>query len=259
MNDTASAAAGRGSALKRLRAGKPVFGVVQIIPAPTLTELAIWSGYDFVILDCQYGVIDEAAQLGSLQVIARSDAFAVVRVKPGDLGSVSRYLDFGADAILLPDVHTQKDAADFVAAATHGPNGTRSSTGSGARAARYGLKSTPEEQPLLFAMIESAQGVKNIAAIAGTPGLHGLIIGPHDLSADLGSAGDFSTPAYMGAFAAVEQAARQTGLILGSGVHAGFDVERLVGAGHGFIQITSDVMALREGLRAHLPSGRVKP
>jgi len=247
----------RRPALERLRSREPVFGVVQIIPAPTLTELAIWSGYDFVILDCQYGVIDEAAQLASLQVIARSDAFAAVRVRPGDIGSVSRYLDFGADAILLPDVHTPKDAAAFVAAATHGPQGTRSSTGSGARAARYGLVARSEQvRPLLLAMIEGAQAVKNIAAIAATPGIDGLIIGPHDLSADLGCVGEFSSAAYLAAFNAVELEATRAGLILGSGAHPGFGVERLIEAGHCFIQTTSDVLALREGYRARLPSSR---
>jgi 2-keto-3-deoxy-L-rhamnonate aldolase RhmA len=247
-------------AAARLRSREPVFGVMQLVPVPTVTELAVWSGSDFIVLDCQYGAMDELAHLAALQLISGSDALGCIRVRPGDLGAVGRYLDFGADAIMLPDVSTAADAAAFVAAATHGPTGTRSSTGSGARAARYGMDGRSDlEKPLLLAIIESAEAVANIAAIAATPGLGGLVIGPNDLSANLGSMGDFSTPAYISAFTTVEQAASRAGLILGSSIHSGFGIERLLQGGHCFILAGSDVSALRDGFGSQLAAvGRRK-
>jgi 2-keto-3-deoxy-L-rhamnonate aldolase RhmA len=242
------------SALTRLRARKPVFGIIQIIPGTTLTELAVWSGYNFVILDCQYGVVDEKAQLASLQLISGSEAFSVVRVRCGDLDAVGRYLDFGADAILFPDVQTPADALALVAAGTHGPVGTRSSTGTGARAGRHGLAplASSRDRPLLLAMIEGASAIDHIAAIASTPGLGGIVIGPNDLSADLGCPGDFLAAPYQDAFAKVEQAAAKAGIILGSSAHPGFGIERLLRGGHSFILSNSDVSAIREGFRRDL-------
>lgn len=246
----------RHPALARLRSREPVFGVMQIIPAPTLSELAVWSGYDFVILDCEHGIVDEPAQLACLQVISGTDAFAAVRVKVGDLRAVSRYLDFGADAILMPDVRSRADAAVFVAAATRGPQGTRSSTGV-ARVMRYGL-GCPNggSSPLLLALIEGRHAVTHVAEIAATPGLDGLIIGPNDLSADLGCPNDFSAAAYIAAFTEIEQAARCAGVLLGSKPHPGFSAQRLVSAGHSLIIASADVAAVRDGYRSHLAAAR---
>lgn len=231
-----------------------MFGVMQSIPSSTLTEIACWCGYDFVILDCETGVVDEVAQLASLQVVSGGAAFSAVRVRAGDLSAVGRYLNRGADAILLPDVTTGEQAAAFVAAATCGPRGTRSSA-RGARVARHGMMGKSEEnrtRPLLLAMMEGASAVRNAVDIAATPGLDGVVIGPNDLSADLGCPGDFASSAYSEAFMQIERAARGVGMILGSALHAGFGAERLLRAGHRFILAGSDVAVLREGFRTNL-------
>lgn len=245
-------------ALQRLRARQPVLGVLQVLPSATVTELALWSGYDFVMLDCEHALVDEQAQLGSLQVIGGSSAFAAVRVRPGDLPAVGRYLEFGADCILMPDVQTAQEAAAFVAAATYGPAGTRSSTSTGTRTTRYGLASdtAPPERCLLLALIEGRRGVENVEAIAATPGLDGLVIGSHDLSADLGSPGIHSTPEYQSAFVRIEGAAKRAGIILGGGAHPGYPLERLAEAGFCFLLASVDFLAMREGFRAHLEGAR---
>jgi 4-hydroxy-2-oxoheptanedioate aldolase len=241
------------AALERLRRRQPVFGALQTICAPTLTEIAILSGYDFIILDCEHSVLDEPAHLLCLQAISGTHGFAVVRVRRQDFDAVGRYLDLGAHAILLPDVRSVTDASAFVAAATHGPHGTRSSTGARTRAQQYGLASHRQSRSaLLLAMIEGARAIDAIDAIAATPGLDGLVIGPHDLAADLGVPADFSAPVYVTAFAAVERAAKSAGLILGSRIHPGFPIERLLEAGHRFILAGSDVAAVVEGYRLNL-------
>jgi 4-hydroxy-2-oxoheptanedioate aldolase len=245
-----------GSALSRLAASQPVFGALQTIPSAALTEIAIGSGYDFIILDCEHGVLDEPAILASLQVIDGSPAFAVVRVRPRDFEAVGRYLDHGADGILLPDVRTAAETQAFVDAATFGPRGTRSSSGTDTPASRYGAGKSPLEPVLLLAMVESADAVARINAIAATPGLGGLVIGPHDLAADLGAPDDFATSAYQAAFVRVEQAAIHAGVVLGTRTHAGFDAERLIDAGHRFILVCGDIIALRDGYRAHLETAR---
>lgn len=242
--------------LSRLRRRQTVFGALQSIPSPVLTEIAVLSGYDFIILDLEHGVLDEPSLLASLQVISRSAAFAVVRVRPRDFGAVGRYLDFGADGILLPDVCSAADAQMFVTAATHGPRGSRSSSGS-ARARGYGLGGRADSgSPLLLAMIEGAEAVSKIDAIVATPGLDGVVIGPHDLAADLGIDNDFSTPVYQDAFIRVEEAATRAGILLGSRAHPGFPIERLLVAGHSFILASADVSALRDGYRVHLEAAR---
>ena len=236
-----------------MRRGDAVFGVAQTLPSPWLTDVALSVGFDFVMIDCEHGVVDEAAQIACFQVIEHSAAFSAVRVRPGDFASVGRYLDFGADAVLLADVRSVSEAKDFVAAATPGPRGTRSSTGS-ARSTRYGL--APAKEPLLLAMIEGAAAVDSIEEIATTEGLHGLVIGPNDLSADLECFNEFDAPLYRKSFEAIEQAARSAGLFLGTRPHGDFGIARLLAAGHRFILSSSDIGALREGYRADLSRAR---
>lgn len=245
------------TALARLRKGHASFGTLQSLPTSIVTEIAVLSGYDFVILDCEHTVLDERSHVASLQVISGSDAFGVVRVRQQDFSAVGRYLDLGADGILLPDVQSASEAREFVAAATLGPKGTRSSTGGSARALRYGIGGkVPAARPLLLAMIEGAAAVAAIDEIAATPGLDGLVIGPNDLAADLGTTDDFSTTEYAQAFRAVERAATRAGLILGTRAHRGYPVERLLKSGHRFILVDADVAALREGYRSNLDAAK---
>jgi len=233
------------SARERLRQHQPVFGVIQTIPSPGITEIAILCGYDFVILDCEHGIVDEASQVASLAIISASPAFSAVRVRPEDYGAVGRYLDFGADCILMADLKGPAAAAAFVAAAAMGPRGTRSSSLS-VRAHQYGLDGAAQRAPpVLIAMIESAQAVEQIAAIAQTPGLDGIVMGPNDLSADLGCPGDFASLGFARAAAAIAKAATDAHLILGGGAYPGLPVEGLLKSGHTFILSHSDVAALR--------------
>lgn len=247
----------RAEGLERLRAGEVMLGAAQLIPSPVISELCVWSGFDFVLIDCEHGVIDEAAQLCCLQVIGANGGMSIVRVRAGDLAAVGRYLDFGADAVFMPDVRSAQEAAAFVAAGTFGPEGSRSSTSGGVRARRYGLPQPPLcARPGLFALIESRAAVEGIDDIAATPGLSGLVIGPQDLSADLGCEADFAAPAYGAAFERVEAAARSAGLILGSRPHPGYPAARLIEAGHRLILLGADIGALREGLGAVLAAAK---
>jgi 2-keto-3-deoxy-L-rhamnonate aldolase RhmA len=255
LSDEDTARGSSHASLERLRRGEPVFGIVQTLPLPTLTELAVWSGYDFVILDCEHGIVDEAAHVACLQVVSNSGAFAAVRVRPKDFGSVGRYLDFGADAILLPDVQTLADAVAFVSAATCGPLGNRSSTRS-ARISRYGLGAPTERAPLLFAMIEGNRALADLTAIAATPGISGFIVGPNDLSADLGCPFEFSAPAYSAAISKIEQTAAIAQLLIGTIAHPQYPTERLLAAGHRFIIVSSDVAIVREGCKTQLAAAR---
>jgi 4-hydroxy-2-oxoheptanedioate aldolase len=244
------------SARARLARGEPLFGVIQTIPAPALTELAVWSGYDFVILDREHGEVDEAAHLSSLRALSGSSALIGVRVRSADYTNVGRYLDFGADVIVMPDVQSATEAAQFVAAGTAGPRGTRSSSRA-VRAVRYGLDTSDQARaPLLWATIESATGVAAVADIAETPGLCGVIVGPSDLSADLGCPYEFTSSSYTRAIAVIEQALQAARLPMGTIVHPGFPVERLLAAGHRLIIVTADVAIVREGLATQLAAAR---
>jgi 4-hydroxy-2-oxoheptanedioate aldolase len=208
-----------------------VFGAIQAMPGAASTDLAIRSGADFVILDCEHGLADETAHAASLQLLAKEDAFSAIRVRPRDLGAVEIYAQLGADVILMPDVKSAAAAQAFVAAG------------------RDKDQATQKQTPVLMAMIESQQAVAQIREIAATPGLGALVVGPNDLCADLGNGVDFGAPIFQEALVAVERAAAEAAKILGSGVYPGIPVSRLLTGGHTFILAVSDVGALQAGYR----------
>jgi len=234
--------------LARLRKGQAVFGLMQTYPIAAVTEIMVWSGYDFVILDSEHGVADEGAQLDALRVIEGSSAFSIVRVRPGDESAVARYLDFGADGLMIPDVRTAVQAEQVARVAYERWTG-------GLRGDRYGRsKPNKGQMPLLIALIEAPEGVANVEAILSVRGIEGVVIGAGDLSTTLGTPGNFSTPAYLAAVERVERAALARGKILGAKPDKDSPIAGLFERGYRLFMIGRDMPLLRSVLAGTLAS-----
>jgi len=97
------------------------------------------------------------------------------------------------------------------------PEGVRGMAGT--RAARWGrypnYGKEANEQVCLLVQAESQAALDNLEAIAATPGVDGVFIGPADLSASLGHVGNAAHPAVQ---AAIDDAIRR---IVKSGKAAG--------------------------------------
>jgi 4-hydroxy-2-oxoheptanedioate aldolase len=103
-------------------------------------------------------------------------------------------------------------------------------------------------------MIESGEAVTNVQAIVVTPGLAGIVIGPHDLAADLGT--ELGSAQYQEAVETIERATLEAGLLLGSAPNPAYSIARLRDAGHRFILASADAAAIREGMQLHLAAAR---
>jgi 4-hydroxy-2-oxoheptanedioate aldolase len=83
-------------------------------------------------------------------------------------------------------IDTRAQAEELVSYVRYPPDGVRSMGPTRANfsaGANYGAEA--DGQMLCFAMIETRQGFDNLEAIASTPGLDGLYIGPSDLTIGL--------------------------------------------------------------------------
>jgi 4-hydroxy-2-oxoheptanedioate aldolase len=143
---------------RRLRAGETVYGAWCMIGSPVVAE-----------------------------TIAR-EGFAAV----GDFAMASRALDFGAEGIIAPMINSAEDARQFAAAAKYPPLGERS--WGPLRAMPLQGHNAPVDYlrdanngTLTFAMVETATALANVDAIAATPGIDGLFVGPYDLATALSS------------------------------------------------------------------------
>jgi 4-hydroxy-2-oxoheptanedioate aldolase len=241
----------------RLSTQSALLGLLQTHPNPALAEMAGMCGYDFLLLDGEHGVFSEADYLHALQALAAADAAAIVRLSGHDIRAVGRYMDMGADAILVPNISTAEQARTLAAALDYPPAGTRGFGAAVHRVSRYGLDldthmKAPRNGVCLLVIIESRLGVANVDEILAVDGVDGAIVGPSDLTADLGCAGDFSRPAFTEAVARVERAAADRGKLLGIGANPTDPLKELVERGHRLLIIGADMPLIRDALSSQV-------
>jgi 4-hydroxy-2-oxoheptanedioate aldolase len=160
-----------------------------------------------------------------------------------------KVLDAGAQGVIVPLVNSPEEAPRAVAACRYPPLGVRSF--GPARAAivagpEYHLRAN--EEILVFAMIETRDGLANLEAIGKTPGLDGIYIGPADLSYALGLPPrmDNDHPKHLAAVERIVKVCRECSLLVG--IHTA-DPEFARGAverGANLVTIATDIHALRQ-------------
>ena len=193
-----------------LRERRPQIGLWMGLASAYTAEVCALAGFDWLVIDGEHAPNDLRSIQAQLQTLAAyPGSHPVTRVPVGDTALIKQYLDLGAQNILVPMVDTPEQAALLVRAMRYpqdaGQGGVRGMAG--ARASRWGhyadyFKRANEEVCLLV-QVESREALKNLDAIAGTPGVDGVFIGPADLSASMGHVGNAAHPEVQ---AAIEQA-----------------------------------------------------
>ena len=182
-------------------------------------EIMAEAGYDALTVDVQHGALDYGDALPMLQAMRASGVFPMARASWREPGIVMKLLDAGAMGIICPMVGTSAQAAEFASFLRYPPRGTRSygptRIGVAHGLARYSREAN--DVVLGFAMIETAEGMRNLDDIAATPGIDGLYVGPSDLTISLSDgrlpAGfDREEPEMIEAFKRIREAAHRNGI-----------------------------------------------
>jgi 4-hydroxy-2-oxoheptanedioate aldolase len=229
--------------------GKPSLGVWCNSGSPVIAELAGRAGVDWVLLDTQHGAVSDADLLPCMQAVGLGGSPALVRVGSDDPRLIMRALDLGAAGVVVPLVSSPAQAAAAVAATRYPPAGIRSF----GPVRRYYDPSAVGADPLCLVMIETAAGLESIEAIAATPGLDGVFIGPVDLSLDLGlGMPDFTDlSALRDPIERIVGAAKKHGIIAGSAPLAPPTIEQLLDLGVEFTTIGVDLSHVATGFAAN--------
>jgi 4-hydroxy-2-oxoheptanedioate aldolase len=235
-----------------LARGKPVWGGWITGPTSIGPEEFARAGYDYVGFDAQHGYLDDADIATILRRLEHVPIGTAVRLPCADPAPIGRVLDAGADAIIVAMIESADQAAAAVAATRYPPAGVRSF---GPLRASLGYDTAAlESRVSVFAMIETAAALADVAGICAVPGLSGIYVGPADLAISMGVEVTKSTshPAVRNAIANIERAASATGLV--SGIHAGDGKVGHAMAQLGFqlITLASESQALRRGAAAGL-------
>ena len=119
-----------------LKEGRHQAGLWCAIPDPGVVEAMAGAGYDWILIDTEHSPAEPALGLSLLQAAAPYPVSTVVRPVVNDTALIKRWLDMGAQTLMLPYVETVAEAERAVAACRYGPRGVRGVTGL-SRATRY--------------------------------------------------------------------------------------------------------------------------
>jgi 4-hydroxy-2-oxoheptanedioate aldolase len=103
-------------------------------------------------------------------------------------------------------------------------------------------------------MVETKEGLVNLDAICGTPGLDAVYIGPADLSFALGLAprGDNPDPVHLETCDRIRETAHKHGIKACMHCASGTFAAGAVKRGYDLVMVTSDLASMMAGVRRHL-------
>ncbi len=248
---------------RKLAADVPAVGLWITLESPSITEMAVALGIDWVVIDAEHGHLYWKEIVEHLRAAVRSDTVALVRLAELNAGLVKRALDVGADGVVIPWVESAGQLEQAVRLARYPLEGLR---GIGAeRATAWGqalVEHTAEanEHVLVVPIIETVRTVEQVPAMCRVDGVDLFFFGPADYSSTAGHRGQWEGPGV------AEQILRMKDTIRAAGKHCGLlatsndNLVERVRQGFRLIGLGQDTGLLLRSLHAALAAvGRDRP
>jgi 2-keto-3-deoxy-L-rhamnonate aldolase RhmA len=204
---------------QRIQAGHVAAGTMVFeFFVPGLPQIARSAGADFLLYDMEHSGADTETIKAQCAACAGVGVAPLVRVPGHEYSQVARALDAGAHGVMVPMVADAAQAAEIVSFTRYPPRGRRGAAfglahdGYSAGTPRDKMAAS-EARTLVLAMIETAEGLANVDAIAAVPGVDVLFLGHFDLTNFLGIPGEFTHPAFESAIRAIAAAAQRHGKV----------------------------------------------
>lgn len=223
---------------------------------PDVPAIAAACGYDAVYVDLEHTScsLETAGMLCATALGAGISG--LVRVPSHDPTVIARVLDAGAVGVIVPHVNSAQDAQAVIGAARFPPVGHRSISGPNAvsgYAPRPAAELTVEleRHTVVAVMIETPEAVAASDEIAAVEGVDMVLLGPSDLTAEMGIHGQYENDHFHRAVDSVAAACRAHGVALGvAGIKSVDLLERFAGLGLRFISAGTDVGMMTEAATA---------
>ncbi len=182
----------------RLAKGEMLYGCWAGFADAYATEVLATANFDWLVIDGEHAPNDLRSIMAQLQVLERRHSVPVVRLPMGEVWAIKQVLDTGAQTLLIPMVESADEAHELVRATRYPPQGIRGSGAALARASHFSAIpdyiGSANAQICLLVQVETRAGIAALDDILAVDGVDGVFIGPSDLAADMGHAGDSSAP-----------------------------------------------------------------
>ncbi len=238
------------------RAGRPTLGLWCMTANPAAAEYAAQIDVDWILWDQQHGLVTDADLAQVFRACVGRPVAPLARVAANDLTLIGRALDAGAYGVVIPLVNTAQEAADAAAACRYPPAGRRSFGPNRIGIVMGGYDPVKLGEVACIVMVETAVGLANVDAIAATPGVDAILVGPSDLALGLGLEPTDRSAPHAAAVRRIVEACRANGkaagIVLGDGETARAHIE----LGFQFISCATDIGVLTSGLTQELKIAR---
>jgi len=248
--------------LKEKLRSRVTFGGWILIGHPASAEVLATAGYDWLTLDLEHAQIDLESATNLFRAMDAAGCHPMVRIPRNDPVWIARFLDAGAQGIIVPMVRSAAEAQAAVEAAKYPPMGRR---GFGfARANAYGVNfsqyaNTANDELVVVIQVEHIDAVNDIENIVRIPGVDGVIVGPYDLSGSMGILGQLDHPRIAEALLHVRQVCAEHDVLAGFHVVPPEQarVQQAVDEGYRFIAISQDTVLLHHAAKDLLEQTRL--
>ena len=241
-----------------LQAGNRVYGTCIVSTSPAWPSMIAGLGLDFVFIDTEHIPIGRETLAWMCRAYDALGLAPIVRVPAPDPYLACMALDAGAAGVVFPYVETVEQVQALRGA-------VKCRTLKGERLQRY-LAGEETLEPalaedlakrargkLLIVNIESQAALDRLDDILAVPDLDALLIGPHDLSINLGVPSLWDHSRFLDAIATIIQKARAAGVGVGVHYSAGIEAEiRWAREGANLIVHSSDLALVDQTLRSDL-------
>ena len=200
-----------------VKSGKTVVGTAGSLYEDNMAMLAD-SGLDF-IFDSQHAPVEVKQYQRAIQAMRGKKAAPIVRVSANRADVICFALDLGARGIIVPMVNTKQEAEAMVRACLYAPLGERSNAGVrgewGETTDYRAYLDTVNAELLIIPMIETQQAIANLDAILSVGRIDVLLVGPSDLSIELGVPLQYASDTYQAGLDTIAAACKQHGVVPG--------------------------------------------
>ena len=192
----------------------PVIGTWSQFANPEVIDVLGASGFQFTIVDTEHGHFGLETAENLVRACDAGGLVPLVRILTNEDYLVTKALDIGAAAVVIPRISSADETARAIRAARYGPGGARGACPC-IRAGSHYVRdwrgyAADEDSPRIIALVETPEALDAIQEIVSVPGLLGLLVGPFDLSVAMGLHGDTSHPRVEQALERVVEAAARS-------------------------------------------------
>jgi len=198
--------------MKNIFKKKKLIGSWSTSPDNIFFETLICSKFDFHVIDLEHSSITEYQCENLIRLANFKKKQCLVRLTSNTEDQIKKVLDAGANGLILPNIKNNEDLNQVLEKVFYPPLGKR---GVGlTRASNFGdnfnkYYTNINNELNIIVIIENKEALLSFEKIIQNKNIKGVMIGPYDLSASLGIAGQFENKIFLNSLKKIQKMSKK--------------------------------------------------